>query len=227
MDPASLPNLPGLLSVARFATYLRAAHNDHAVAARYYSWNIEVAGAFWGPLHVLEISMRNAMQQELARKFRRDDWWNVPSISFTKVSNDSLGSAKSKAAGVARKKARPMVAGDVVSTLMFGFWTGLVGPGGRAQYETKLWNPALTKAFPHYRGSRSGLHSILDDVREFRNRVAHHEPIIWNDPAAMRSTLLQVAGYIDPSVAKFIDQSDRINECLNRKSAALTGTCQF
>lgn len=227
MDPALIASLPTLLSVERFGTYLRKAGSDRDKAARYYSWNIEVSGAFWGPLHVLEIATRNAMQRQLASRFARDDWWKVPRLQLTKINTDSIEAAAKKARTTARAQQRSAVPGDVVSGLMFGFWTALAGKGGSLQYESKLWNPVLKHAFPHYLGNRANLHAQLDEIREFRNRIAHHEPIVWRNPAGMRSKILTVAGYIDPDVANYIDKSDRISICLSREASALSGVCRF
>jgi hypothetical protein len=111
-----------------------------------YTWNIEVSSAFWGAVHVLEVSLRNAENQQLTRRYNRLDWWRHP---------------------------------DVVAALPFGFWSGLLAPGGSAQYETKYWQTFLHKAFPQFLGPRSQLYRDVDSLRLFRNRIAHHEPVFF------------------------------------------------
>ncbi|WP_121370429.1 hypothetical protein [Frondihabitans australicus] len=72
MDPRTLEKA---VSPARFATYLSTYEGRHDLASRLYFWNIELTGALWGPIAVLEVCLRNALHDAM-RKGRRDDWWN-------------------------------------------------------------------------------------------------------------------------------------------------------
>jgi hypothetical protein len=44
------------------------------MAIRLYAWNIEVSSAFWGPIGVLEVMLRNRIHNAL-RTGRSDRWW--------------------------------------------------------------------------------------------------------------------------------------------------------
>ena len=88
------------LSEPRFAAYLRAAVGDAEVALRLYWWNIEVSAAFYGLLHCLELSLRNALHHQLGNRFG-------PSI---------------------RRGVRVDV-DDIVAGLPFGFWVSLLSRG--------------------------------------------------------------------------------------------------
>lgn len=55
---------------------------------------------------------------------------------------------------------------------MFGFWTYLLADA----HEKTIWVPYLHKAFPAGT-DRNRLNDSLASLRDFRNRVAHHENI--------------------------------------------------
>ncbi|MDN2582777.1 hypothetical protein [Aquibium sp. ELW1220] len=66
---------------------------------------------------------------------------------------------------------------DLVAELKSAFWVSLLGPG----YDATLWRSALHKAFRAAGPKKRNLvHSRLNALRRFRNRVAHHEPIFSN-----------------------------------------------
>ncbi len=56
---------------------------------------------------------------------------------------------------------------------MFGFWTYLFSD----IHEKTIWVPYLHRAFPAGT-DRNQLNATLASLRDFRNRVAHHEHIL-------------------------------------------------
>ena len=66
--------------------------------------------------------------------------------------------------------------GRVVAELSLGFWVALFARG----YEESLWRTALYRCFDPTPARRQ-LHKQLNRLRRFRNRVAHHEPILSRD----------------------------------------------
>lgn len=92
-----------------------------------------------------------------------------------------------------------------------------------------MWQPRLVRAFP-YLGAvrRKQLHRRLDDVRIFRNRMAHHEPIRSAPLAAIRDDVIAIAGYVHPDAAAFISGANRIDGALARREASIgAGECQI
>jgi hypothetical protein len=158
------------LSPIRLAPYHARAGGDLIAALRLYAWNIEISAAFHGPLGVLEVGLRNAIDAELGRLVGRPDWW-APSagLAFQARELERIAEARRAVAALAR----PAVPGDVVAELPFGFWTELLS----RRYDMTLWRPALHRAFPNYHDSRQALHVGLYHLSKLRNRIAHHEPI--------------------------------------------------
>lgn len=170
MDPSTLPALPRLLSTDRFGTYLAASDGDQARAVRLYSWNIEVSAALWGPFHILEITLRNALHDRLVARAGRQDWWRSDRVPLRGDHPQRLHEAMAVAG---RNHGTGTTTGHVVAELGFGFWIGLLAN----RYHQSLWIPTLREAFPGFDGRRRHLHADLERLRKLRNRTAHHEPV--------------------------------------------------
>ncbi|HDY7465241.1 Abi family protein [Vibrio parahaemolyticus] len=97
---------------------------------------------------------------------------------------------------------------DVVSSLSFGFWSSLV-----SKCPTVDWATVLVSAFPQHRASKSSqwhsdierakLSNRLDFVRDFRNRIAHHEPI-WKFKELYSESPKVHNGRVDRSIPRDI-----------------------
>ncbi len=62
----------------------------------------------------------------------------------------------------------------MIAELTFGFWIQLTD----RKFEHVLWTPALHKAFaPRKAPKRAVFNQLLEQLRQLRNRIAHHEPI--------------------------------------------------
>ena len=91
----------------------------------------------------------------------------------------------------------------------FGFWTALFD----AQYEhgradgPRLWPHLAKAAFAHApkrTRNRAALSRVFHDLRHFRNRLAHHEPIDRWQPLRTFQNVCDVIGWMNPSVASLL-----------------------
>ncbi len=230
MDVAKLLGLEQRLSPARLARYLDRYNGNRVPALRLYTWNIEASAALWGPISVIEVAVRNAMHEQLVERCRRPDWWEDAHLYLCPRERDAVTHARDKL--VDRGTSDPS-ADQVVAATSFGLWSGLVSEGKPRDrlysYETTLWQPRLRNAFPH-RGDRGRkyVHSLLEDIRKLRNRIAHHEPI-WAAPLdAIHDSMLELAAMIDPDVRTYIEHYSRVPETIARRRAALeSGDIRF
>ena len=55
---------------------------------------------------------------------------------------------------------------------------------------------------------------MVETLRHLRNRIAHHEPIFHRHLRADHETLLRIPGWIDPTVAQYVDVHSRLEEVL-------------
>jgi hypothetical protein len=170
-----------------------------------YVYNMALAAAYLGPLHLVEITTRNAMNDQLARRFGRADWWNSEDLRLVyRQEADLRQKIRRLETERNRRHLPPPTPDDIVAALDFGFWTGLLKSGDKAtgvDYERSLWQKALRHAFPLFRGRRSDLYVLLNQARNFRNRVSHHEPIHNIEHRRVLERLLTILGYTSVDVA--------------------------
>ena len=227
-DPASVACLPARLGDARLAPYLARYRGDTRLAIRLHAWNAELSSVFWGPIGLLEVTLRNAIHDRL-RAGRPDDWWNHSDlVRMTEREERALARAIDKLAYAGNYHP---TADDVVASTAMGLWVGLLDTGYARDplrdYETALWAPRVKDAFP-YRGElgRRQVHAKLNRVRVFRNRIAHHEPIYYKDPRGIRDLVLECLGLFDPDLQRYAAASQRIDAVLARQQEAVeAGVC--
>lgn len=218
MDGLLAVRIRDAVSPERLQPYLDVRPGDLAAAHRLYAWNVEVSAALYGPLHWLEVVMRNAMHRQLTELFERADWWTAHSVSLHPNAHRDLNAAEDKL----RDKHKPVTPGRIVAELPFSFWVGLLGKG--RDYEQQLWRPRLHQAFPRYRGKRSPLHHDLDAIRLLRNRIAHYEPIHRRHFAADYATIMRLIGYVSAEAADYVHRLDRVSAALARRNQVCNGS---
>jgi hypothetical protein len=215
-DPARLPGLPAIIATDRFGTYLRACAGDAGRAIRLYCWNVEVAAAMWGPLHVLEVAVRNALHSQLAVHTGHEDWWERVRLDYPQ--RDQIETAqrvvRASHGGAAK-------VGHSVAELSLGFWTALLAN----RYHARLWMPALQHAFPHRPGAvrRGNIHARLESVRMLRNRIAHHEPIFAWPLDRAHADILAVLGYLSLEARAWVADHTRVDLVLRRRAGCVLG----
>jgi len=210
-SPTVLDALETSLSPERMATYVGRAGGDREKAVRLYTWNTAVSAAFYGCLQGVEVALRNALHRELTARYGAD-WYDLPGPNLDAGTLSKISTARADL----KRDGYPDDPPHMVAALSFGFWVALLGPGGRlpvggkANYEMSIWRAAAFRAFPHTRISRRAAHAPLDYLRTFRNRIAHHEPIIDRHLSADYSSLLQVTGSICPQTLSWISHHSRV-----------------
>jgi CBS domain-containing protein len=183
------PNLPQQiaairtsLSEPRFATYLTKSGGDEAYAVELYLYNTRVAKAFMFPLGVVEVALRNAIDALLVSRHNAD--WHLDSDFRQNVLMTEGLNTLDKAINRAGLNATH---GQVVAELTFDFWSNLLRPD-----YGDLWRTSLNIVFPNILRSttRHDVQVMAKDINRFRNRVAHHEPILDSDFADIHSKIV-------------------------------------
>ncbi len=207
-----IDRLEAALSHERLGTYLNAGGGDREKAIRLHVWNTTISAAFYGPLQGLELALRNAVHGRLSERYG-PAWYDNPAAGLDKGALERVERAKT---GLLWDN-REMKPAQVVAALSFGFWVSLLGPGGRigtgrkANYEMTLWRPAIRGAFPHRtRLNRRQAHRPLDRLRDLRNRIAHHEPIFERNLTSDHRQIVDVAGWISPTIQAWIEHYSQV-----------------
>ncbi len=193
-------------SAARLGRYRDARGGDLAMAALDYSWNVRLAESLVPMLNALEISLRNGIHARLCAFYGRRDWWEVwagnPLYSYQ---HKEVATAKRKLT----KRKESITPDKLVAELTFGFWTSLFN----ASFQDELWQP-LRLVFAHCpKGlrQRHNISSALNQIRDLRNRVFHHEPLVWLKPTLLEqhATGTKVVGWIGSDLQMWLYSHDR------------------
>lgn len=171
------PNLPDQiaairtsLSEPRFATYLTKSGRNEGYALALYLYNARIAKAFMFPLSVVEVTLRNAIDALLVSRHGLT-WHLQPDFRDNVLTPEGFTTLEKAIARAGPGAAR----GQVVAELTFDFWSNLLRP----EYG-ELWRTGLNIVFPNIaRGTtRHDVQRMARAVNQFRNRVAHHEPVL-------------------------------------------------
>lgn len=192
------------ISLERFSSYQKRHPNDIEKSLILYQSNIEISQAFYSSLSILEVSLRNSINDSLQLYFQTDAWFDklpvnlkLPIIEIQK----RLESSK-KEATIDR----------VIAELNFGFWTTMFN----RKYAKYLWKPLL-KAFPNipkeYR-KRTIVSSRLNHIRTFRNRIYHYEPIIWDFEKILieHKEIFEIIKWIESNTKNWARKFDTFND---------------
>jgi hypothetical protein len=208
-SPQLRADIEATLSVDRLAVFRQAAAGDLERAIDLYCWNAAMAAAFFGPLGIMEVGLRNALDRELIRAFTVP-WYDDPKfLAIDSAFAPRIYDTKKKI--TARGKA--VVQPRVIAELSFGFWVNLLRPGPGGSYVHTLWGPALSRAF-RPRVKRSFVAGCLDPLLKFRNRVAHHEPIFSRNLGGQYASILWIIGQVAPNIVSWVQHHARVNECI-------------
>lgn len=177
-----------------------AADGDLEAAIRLYELNGRLSAAFYEPLQGLEVTVRNAIDEQLRASFG-EDWTSLEKIQLQQQQINDVYQAINDASGD-DKDEHDYTHGDVIANLRFGFWVGLLNP----KNEVEVWRKSLFRAFPHRpKGvERKAIQGALNSIRRLRNRVAHHCRIIHRNLVEDHTTILNVAGWVCPDTRDWI-----------------------
>lgn len=195
-NPNNMLALKSNLSQPRFNTFQSLASSD-AQAFEYYLYNARLSKSFLFPLHVIEVTVRNAIDSILCSDF--SSTWPVDA-SFTgilsKESNETLSNAIQRAT-LANKMSRD----DIVARLTFDFWSNLF----RSEYDRPLWQTRMSRLTPNDQSiTRSSFQKEISKINHFRNRIAHHEPILGENISVIHSTIIQIVNAISKETAAWL-----------------------
>lgn len=193
-----------VLSPARMGRYLVKYERDVERAGRAYDQNVLLASALMPSLHILEIAVRNAINRCLTRSAQRSDWW----VSLRQPEFDWLRAEVAEANRKLASRNELASPDKIVAELTFGSWTRLFN----AACGPILWSQ-LRLAFPRCpkaKRQRTPIRKSLNQIRDLRNRVMHHEPLLWLSPSVhqVHQDILEVLDWIDPHIRPWLDQHD-------------------
>jgi hypothetical protein len=188
-----LPTFEDAISADRFSTYRLWANQDVALAKRLYTFNVQLSAALYGPLHMLEVALRNVADRQLTAKCGAN-WMDDAQTLRMPYQQNCVTAARQQLL----RDRKPATHGQTVAELNFGFWGSLFG-----RQSHHLWGDLR----PIFQAKGIQRHSIalqLSDFRTLRNRVAHYEPILMLPLAQRYADITTLTGLLSPSAAAWI-----------------------
>ncbi|HET9504378.1 MAG TPA: hypothetical protein VFO93_12620 [Hymenobacter sp.] len=230
-------NAPKFLSTPRLSPYLSASGGDEQKALLLYLDNLRLAQSFYIPLSFLEVALRNALHEVLERHFNSANWLLEQRKGFmidnrltnrdyrtgkTTTNDKILRMVETAIRDFEERWNYPPPSGSVlIADLNFGFWTTLFS---RTYFG--LLQKRLLRAFSHWlHGTeRETLYNKLKDIRTFRNRVYHYEPLCFEKQSKsilcfsqlqqLHATILELLGWLDPALPTWLAEADRVPDTL-------------
>ena len=204
-----------VLSPARLNKYAQASGCEKAKTLRLYQYNIKLSQRFYGVIGMFEIMLRNAINAHYKQYFNDDNW-----IINQARPNGLLEQEASEIVRIQRTYTNMGVYNNdkMVASFTFGFWTYLFT---RRNY--RIGGKTLLQIFPNkaHGLKQTDIYKQLTAIREFRNRIAHHEPICFNATRAIDTkyakehyelirTYIEYMGFDSDSVLRMVEKPDSI-----------------
>jgi len=196
-----VPTFIDILSPERFGTYRGWASGDEVLAIRLYTYNVQLSTTLYGPLHMLEVALRNVADRKLSEVHGPDWYDNAAALSQDAGIRQYQQGCVSGARETLRKARKAGTHCEIITELNFGFWSSLFGKGTNA-----LWS-TLRPAFQARGVQRSDISGQLSDLRKLRNRIAHYEPILAIPLGQRYASITTLTGWLSPSAAAWISKS--------------------
>lgn len=171
------------LSTPRIETYEAATPDDPTLssALALYAWNAQVSAALLAPLHICEVSIRNAISEAIVAAHGPQWPWSAGFVRS--LPNPLVGySARSD---LLSSRVNKTTTGQVIADLKFVFWQTMF----TSRFDARLWTHHLRQVLPYADAkkttaqTRALVYSELEQIRKLRNRIAHHEPIFQRNLA--------------------------------------------
>lgn len=186
----------------RINTYKENKEESGIVLSRYL-YNIEICRALYTPLHFFEICLRNSIDKTLSSFCNNQEWFSIIPLSDSGISKIDEAKKRISDNGKALTHER------IVSELSLGFWTAFFSK----KYATSAFQSKIIKQTfkycPKSQKSSSNLQSIMEQIRNVRNRVYHYERIChWNDLEDKHTIILNCIKWMNPSVYELVLKTD-------------------
>ena len=208
-------------STQRLDRFLKATKYSETKTQRLFEANIKISQSFYPLLHLFEVILRNVCYENVSKYFEDNDWIINQKDGFMNhyslaQSNFFLRNCIIKCENTERKMKHKITSGKIISEQPFGFWTSLF-----EIYHYKLIGGSVIKAFPFKPKEidRKILNSKLKNIRNFRNRVYHNEPICFDKQDVSNilcfntyNDILELIQWIDPTLINYVEKFDTIKD---------------
>jgi len=201
--------IPLVLSQPRFATYLAATNNDPMNAMKLYHWNAQISAAFLFPLHIFEICIRNSAANAIESYYNPRWPWSQAFEMSLPINPRPFFSPRHE---IRSARQRHSTTGKIIADIKFAFWVSMF----TRRHDGRLWLPYLRREFPNTPAhmavaqGRLCIHDAAEQVRELRNRIAHHEPIFQRQLLSDYAAIQEIVSFRCNHTAAWMSRSQNV-----------------
>jgi hypothetical protein len=221
-------------SSSRINRYLVATGNSKNRTVKLYKANLKVSQAFHPLLGILEVVLRNRINDIMTAHFNDSDWiinqktgfMSDPSLKYIQkrkkklIVNKFLKEEIEKAEKRIKKTGRAITSGKIIAEQTFGFWTDLFEIH---HYKLLKGKPIqIFQTLPTGYG-RKEVNNELDAIRRFRNRINHNEPICFvGDNIDFKKTIniyhsiISILSWINPELLTLTTNLDAVQQAIEK-----------
>lgn len=203
-----------LLSTARINKYKTACGGDKARTIQLYQYNIKLSQRFYGIIGTFEVILRNLIDEHYTALFGTD-WIVSQAAAGLLLEHDTAEIRRFEST----YKSKGIYSHDkMVASFHFGFWTSLF-----TKRNYRVGGKTLLRIFPSkaHGLNQKQIYEDLSSIREFRNRIAHHEPICFDGLCSISTvyarkhydlirTYIGFMGYDPDSIFLGVEKPDKI-----------------
>ena len=207
------------VSTARLGRYLRACGNSKTKALELYKANLLLSGSFYPIMNYFEIFFRNMINREIVGHLQNPRWIIDEKQGFMSdpvltPTHFYLRNSVQKAENELRRRRMHISAAGVLAEQTFGFWTSFFEPE-----PYRVLQGAVMNCFPLKPPAinRRALRAMLKDIRSFRNRIYHNEPICFDNGSISfvklektHADIYNLLDWMDSELANHVRFFDRI-----------------
>ncbi len=164
----------------------------------------EISAALWVHIAVFEITLRKFIHSSLSKSYKTTRWWLIPNLLTAK---DRAGfEYVEKRLAMQKRRVTPIL---VVHNSSFSLCIELLSK----RYHQKIWMKLL-KYFPTYPGRREDFYKRAREIRNLRNLIAHHAPILHRNLLRDHQNLHELTMILDPQLAQEVQKRSRVLDLL-------------
>lgn len=204
--PEKFQAVENAIQAERILRYLPAANMDSAAAFRLYLWNLALCEAFFISLHFAEIVCRNAIHRRLIERLG-DNWFD--NSTFISILDERFRYELIDAHDEEKRQhGEKLTSHHVVSALNFSFWEHLM----TKRFERLLWSSGIKSSFPNApnRIGREEMRALIESVRRWRNRIAHHRAIFDKGPTRKHQDALFLIQWVCKDTGDWIAAASKV-----------------
>jgi hypothetical protein len=170
----------------------------------FFFLNLAISNELWVQITAFEITLRNFINFSLAQIYQSSYWWSVSNlINEPDLRNIARAIQRIKHKGLSE------TVKNITESLDLSFWIKLLSK----PYHETIWMKLL-KYFPTHPGRREDFYKRAREIRNLRNLIAHHAPILHRNLLRDHQSLHELTMILDPQLAQEVQKRSRVLDLL-------------